>query len=140
MMSKMDPITKKYVKTGVFAIVLIIILVLASKVNQNKKNVYPPSAIKKLRTMVKQSAQYASLSEQDANPIYSFMHANTALNYFMVVQSFLNDNEIQKITGVYPQEMLNHIQWLQERSLANLSKSCPIVSPSDEMHKNVVSV
>lgn len=121
-MITLDNTTKKYLTVVALVIILILIFSVGSKINQNKKNIYPPNAIKKFRTMIKQSAQYASMSEQDKDPVYSFMHANSALNYFMVVRSFLSDKEIKKISGINSDEMQNYLQWLQEKSLSQISQ------------------
>lgn len=124
----------QYVKIGILVAVLALLFIAISKFSQWRRGVLPPRTVKKMRTLIKQSAHYASLSEQDSNPSYALLHANTALNYFTVAQMLISENELQKLSGIQTEQMKNHLLWLQEAALAKLGRSCPNSQPRDGMY------
>lgn len=124
----------QYVRIALLVAALAVIFIAVSKFSQWRRGVLPPRTAKKMRTLVKQAAHYASLSEQDQNPSYALLHANTALNYFAVAQMLISEAELQKLTGINTEQMKNHLIWLQEAALAKLSGQCPSSQPRDNMY------
>jgi hypothetical protein len=124
----------QYVRIALIVAAIAVIFIVVSKFSQWRRGVLPPRTVKKMRTLVKQAAHYASLSEQDTNPSYSLLHANTALNYFTVAQMLISENELQKLSGINTEQMKSHLLWLQEAALAKLSRQCPGSQPRDHMY------
>jgi hypothetical protein len=134
-----DILPRKYLRLVAIVLLLAVMLIVASKINQWKKGVFPPQTLKRIRTLVKQSAHYASLAEQDTNPVYSLLHANTALNYFATVEALVSAKDLQRITGVNADEMQQYLLWQQEKALQQLNKTCPTGQPRDKMYPVSVS-
>ena len=132
-------LAKKYLRLVAIVLLVALILVAASKVNQWKRGVFSPQTLKRIRTLVKQSAYYASLAEQDKSPVYALMHANTALNLFSVAQALVSDKDLKRIAGVNAEEMAQYLQWQQETALVRLAQACPSITPTDNMYSVAVS-
>ena len=132
-------LTKKYLRLVAIVLLVALILVAASKLNQWKRGVFSPQTLKRIRTLVKQSAHYASLSEQDTSPVYALMHANTALNLFSVAQALVSEKDLKRIAGVNAEEMSQYLQWQQETALVRLARTCPSSKPNDNMYSVAVS-
>jgi len=121
----------RYVRIALIIAAVAVVLVVVSKLNQWRRGVLPPRTVKKMRTLVKQAAHYASLSEQDQNPSYALLHANTALNYFTVAQMLISEAELRKLSGINIEQMKNYLLWQQEAALAKLGRQCPAAQPRD---------
>ena len=139
MFPKLDKLTSKYIAVVGIVVLVAVLVILASKMNQWRKGSLPAPQLKKLRTVIKQSAHYASLAEQDDNPVYSLMHANTALNYFALVEALTSASDIKRLSGVDASEMTQYLLWQQEKALGQLSRTCPTGQPKDAMYKVSVS-
>lgn len=129
----------RYVQIALIVGAVAVVLIIASKFAQWKRGVLPPRTVKKMRTLIKQAAHYASLAEQDQNPTYALLHANTALNYFTVAQTLISEQELRKLSGINTEQMKNYLLWQQEAALAKLSGQCPVVQPRDGLYPVSVS-
>lgn len=122
-----------YVKLALIVAGIAVVLVAVSKWNHWRKGVLPPKTAKKMRTLLKQAAHYGSLAEQDQNPVYSLLHANTALNYLSVAKVMVSDSELKKLSGIDIEQMNAYLLWQQEYSLSKLSNQCPSGKPADRL-------
>lgn len=122
-----------YVKLALVVTGIAVLLIVVSKWNHWRRGVLPPRTAKKMRTLLKQAAHYASLSEQDQNPTYSLLHSNTALNYLSVAQMLISDSELKKLSGIDIEQMHAYLLWQQEYSLSKLASQCPGGKPTDHL-------
>jgi hypothetical protein len=135
----MSSSVNRYVRVALIVAAIAVVFVVVSKLNHWRKGVLPPRTVKKMRTLIKQAAHYASLSEQDQNPSYALLHSNTALNYFTVAQMLISERELQKLSGINTDQMKNYLLWQQEAALAKLSKQCPVSQPRDGLYPVSIS-
>jgi hypothetical protein len=81
--------------------------------------------------ILKESARYDALSQQDQNVAYSLMHINYALAYANVLRQISSDTDIQSKTGISMPAYIQKLQETQQKILQSLGQQCPNVLPSN---------
>lgn len=81
--------------------------------------------------ILKESARYDAMSQQDQNIAYSLMHNNYALAYANVLRQIASDGDIQLKTGIVMPPYIQKLQETQQKILQNLGQQCPAVLPSN---------
>lgn len=90
-----------------YLILAIIILVMMM---QNKSRGIKHS----IEKLVKQSAKYAIMAQQDTSPIMSIRHGNYAAAYVHAMKDLVSDTQIHNATGIDVKKFKEHIFNVQE--------------------------
>lgn len=102
----------------VYAIVLVCV---ALMVAQNGKRGRRANIEKLLR----QSARYATASQQDASPLVATLHANYAAGYLFALVDIATPSEIHEATGVDFTKFKKHILAVQDMTTKKTVEACP---------------
>ena len=75
--------------------------------------------------LLRQSARYATASQQDESPIIATLHANYAVAYFNALKDISTPLEIHRKTGIDLKKFEEHILNVQDMVNKKVVKKCP---------------
>lgn len=100
---------------------IILAVCVGSIVAQNAKR----GRVKTLDTLIKRSAKYATMAQQDASPLHSVVHANHAMAYFTAAKDIASEQEIHNATGVDVKIFKDRIFRVQNEVTQKTLEKCP---------------
>lgn len=106
------------------ATLIVVILGLLSKWSESDKQ-YSRPFMKKMKQLLEQSTRWNSLAQQDTNPILQLTHCNYALCCAQIARGIASDRDIETITGVDINELINYLEECQSYCIKNIGKVCP---------------
>lgn len=98
-------------------VVIIVLLLCMQNTSRGMKH-----AIDKL---VKQSARYAVIAQQDTSPMTALLHANYAASYLYALKDIATDNQIHNATGIDVKKFKEHVINVQDMVSKKTSETCP---------------
>ena len=78
-----------------------------------------------MHKLIKQSAKYAIIAQQDASPVMSVRHANYAVAYLQALKEIGSDNQIHNATGIDVKKFKEHVTNVQDMVTRKTSEKCP---------------
>ncbi len=81
-----------------------------------------------IKTLLRQSARWATASSQDENPMIAILHANYGAGYLWALKDIVTDNEIEK-TGVNILKFRDEIIKVQDEATIKMANACPNFAP-----------
>lgn len=100
---------------------LIIIIIVLFILMQNKARGMKNS----INKLVKQSARYATIAQQDKSPMTALLHANYAASYLHALNDIATDNQIHNATGIDVKKFKEHVNNVQDMVSKKTSDTCP---------------
>ena len=101
---------------------IILAVCVGSIVAQNAKR----GRVKTLDTLIKRSAKYATMAQQDASPLHSVVHANHAMAFLTAAQEVAgSDNDIRDATGIDMTIFKDRILNVQHEVTQKTLEKCP---------------
>jgi len=92
---------------------IIIAVCVGSIVAQNAKR----GRAKTLDTLMKRSAKYATMAQQDGSPLHSVVHANHASAYLTAARDIASEQEIHNATGINMKTFKDYLSHLIHTNL-----------------------
>jgi len=100
---------------------LILIICVALMVSQNGRR----GRRANIEKLVRQSARYATASQQDASPLVATLHANYAAGYLFALLDIATPTEIHEATGIDLKKFKTHILAVQDMTTKKTVQVCP---------------
>lgn len=116
-------------KYGLGAVVLVLVLSLFSKWTDSEVKRYSPKCINQIKRLVRHSAQYATIANQDKDPLIALMHTNFALAYANSAKNLIPSKEIERIANVNLDELISVLEEEQLIAMQRLNQFCPQLQP-----------
>lgn len=108
---------------GIFCLSIVAKMVGGSGPSSNREKY---SAAKGL---VNQAVKWASMANQDSNPVYAMRHTNYANAYLIAARTLVPDSGLEQATGRDIHSLEASLRKLQSECVAVLSKTCPKTLP-----------
>lgn len=87
-----------------------------------------------IEKLVKQSARYATIAQQDTSPMTALLHANYAASYLYALKDIATDNQIHNATGIDVKKFREHIINVQDMVSKKTSETCPEIMGRVDMY------
>ena len=81
-----------------------------------------------LSSLMRQSARYSVLADQDSNALISMLHATYSLAYANAARKLATDRTLRRLTRIDAGELANAADAKQQRALAHINAGCPDVA------------
>ena len=78
-----------------------------------------------LSSLMRQSARYSVLADQDSNALISMLHATYSLAYCNAARKLASDQTLRRLTHIDASELANAADAKQQRALAHINQGCP---------------
>lgn len=75
--------------------------------------------------LVKQSAKWATIAQQDESPLLATLHANYSVGYLWALKDIYDNEEISKKAGIDITQFEQHILNVQDMVTKKVVKKCP---------------
>lgn len=82
------------------------------------------------RALLKEAAQWSTISNQDSNPLLALMHSTYGMAYLNVARRLYTDSEIERTGNVRVDEFFTTLEASQQDAVQKLLTLCPISSPA----------
>jgi hypothetical protein len=82
-----------------------------------------------IKDLVKSATQWQVRANQDYNAVVALMNSNFAVAYLNVVRTMGTDRDIEKITGVPMEQLIESVETTQTNCLQKFANVCPNVAP-----------
>ena len=87
-----------------------------------------------LSSLMRQSARYSVLADQDSNALISMLHATYSLAYVNAARKLASDRTLRWLTRIDAGGLANAADAKQQRALAHINQGCPnIAVHSDQL-------
>jgi|SRR6056300_717723 hypothetical protein len=100
---------------------LLVVLCTACMVSQNTKR----GRAKTVDTLMKRSAKYATMAQQDGSPMHGVVHANHAMAYLNAAGDIASPQEIQDATGIDLKVFRERVLAVQHEVTQKTIEKCP---------------
>jgi len=100
---------------------LLVVLCTACIVAQNAKR----GRTKTVDTLMKRSAKYATMAQQDGSPMHSVVHANHAVAYLTAAEDIATAQEIRDATGIDVNTFRERVLAVQQEVTQKTIEKCP---------------
>lgn len=107
------------VLAGVIALVL-----LSCWVGSTQRR-YPKNIVHRAKQLIKDSARWAAVSQQDQNPMLALVHATYAMAYINLARETFSDKELIQLSGTDTEELHAFIVRCQETAAKSVGTACP---------------
>ncbi len=78
-----------------------------------------------IEKLVRQSARFATVAQQDESPLVSVLHANYSAGYLWALKDIATPKQIHNATGVDIKKFEEHISNVQDMVTKKTLKKCP---------------
>lgn len=92
-----------------------------------------------MHKLIKQSAKYAIIAQQDASPVMSVRHANYAVAYLQALKEIGSDNQIHNATGIDVKKFKEHIFNVQEMTTKKTVDRFPDYAGNSDMYLSEIA-
>src|SRR5210317_421651 len=92
-----------------------------------------------IEKMVKQSAKYAIMAQQDSSPVMSVRHGNYAAAYVHALRDIANETQIHNATGIDVKKFKQHISNAQEMSTRKTVDQFPDFAGRSDMYLSEIA-
>lgn len=100
---------------------LLVVMCTACVVSQNNKR----GRTKTVDTLMKRSAKYATMAQQDGSPMHSVVHANHAMAYLSAAGDIASPQEIRDATGIDLKVFRERVLAVQHEVTQRTIQKCP---------------
>lgn len=107
---------------------IIIIIVIISSLSSSS-NCNQDLTIKKL---VRQTARWATASDQDSNPYIANLHATYAMGYLMATREIFTDKQINDAAEIDIRKFDSNINNIMDNAVKQLATICPEGEPKNK--------
>lgn len=105
-------------------VAIVIVLGVLSKWSEDSKS-YSKPFMKKIKSLIEQATRWNSLASQDTNPLLQLTHCNYALCSAQTARNISSDRDVEAITGIDINELVNYFEECQSYCIKNLGQVCP---------------
>ena len=92
-----------------------------------------------IEKMVKQSAKYAIMAQQDSSPVMSVRHGNYAAAYIHALKDIANETQIHNATGIDVKKFKEHIFNVQEMTTKKTVDQFPDFAGQSDMYLSEIA-
>ena len=78
-----------------------------------------------VKALVRQSAHFCGLADQDSNAVVALLHATSAQAYITAARSIVSDAALERSCHVNAAELQNAAEAKQRRAVAHINHACP---------------
>jgi hypothetical protein len=89
--------------------------------------------------MVKQSAKYAIMAQQDASPVMSVRHGNYAAAYLHALKDIATETQIHNATGIDVKKFKEHISNVQDMTTKKTVDQFPDFAGQSDMYLSEIA-
>lgn len=82
------------------------------------------------RALLKEAAQWSTISNQDSNPLLALMHSTYGMAYLNVARRLHTDAEIEQTGNLHVDEFFTTLETSQQDAVKKLLTLCPLSSPA----------
>ena len=82
------------------------------------------------RALIREAAQWSTISQQDSNPMLAVIHATFGQAYLNVARRLHTDSEIEDAGNLKVEEFAATLQVNQQQAVQKLLTLCPMSSPA----------
>jgi hypothetical protein len=100
---------------------LLVVVCTACVVSQNNKR----GRTKTIDALMKRSAKYATMAQQDGSPMHSVVHANHAMAYLSAAGDIASPQEIHDATGIDHKVFRERVLAVQHEVTQRTIQKCP---------------
>lgn len=116
-----------------FQLVIILILILAIVRSMNKTN---GSVIEKI---VKKTAKYATMAQQDDSPMLALMHANYSMAYLEALLDLASQKEIHRVTNIDVKLFIEHVLQVQQDVTKKVIRKIPALQGEIDLYLSSIA-
>lgn len=115
-------------------IVAMVLIVLLSMSTMSGSAVRSKNVHRNLLALVRQSARYAALADQDSNAVISMLHSTYALAFVTAARKLATDSALRRLSRVDVAELQNAAEAKQQRALSHINAQAPgLAVQSDQL-------
>ena len=89
------------------------------------------------KKLVRQAARWSTAAKQDNNSMIAVLHANYGAGYLWALKDIINNDIIEKKTGIDMMKFENEIIQIQDEATQNMAKLCPKYAPEPSYLTNL---
>ena len=89
------------------------------------------------KKLVRQAARWSTAAKQDNNSMIAVLHANYGAGYLWALKDIINNDIIEKKTGIDMMKFENEIIQIQDEATQNMAKLCPEYAPEPSYLTNL---
>lgn len=92
-----------------------------------------------VQKLMRQSAKFATMAQQDESPMVAVLHANYAAAYLWALKDITNPREINRHTGVDLNKFEEHILNIQDMISKKVVKKCPEFAGEVDLYLSTIA-
>uniref|UniRef100_A0A6C0JWE8 Uncharacterized protein n=1 Tax=viral metagenome TaxID=1070528 RepID=A0A6C0JWE8_9ZZZZ len=116
-----------------FQIVIVLVLILLISKSMNRTG---PSVIEKL---VKKTAKYATMAQQDDSPMLAIMHANYSMAYLEALLDMASYRDINRVTNIDVKLFVEHIVSVQRTVTKKVVQKIPALQGEIDLYLSAIA-
>ena len=89
------------------------------------------------KKLIRQAARWSTAAKQDNNSMIAVLHANYGAGYLWALKDIINNDIIEKKTGIDMMKFENEIVQIQDEATRNMAKLCPKYAPEPSYLTNL---
>lgn len=117
------------VKSGAIVLGALLVLIVLSKWTGSDSPRHSRAVQKRIRRLFREAERLNAQCRQDSSPVMALMHSTTAVAYVDAARALSRDRDLEKITGVHPDELLYYLQEDQQACTQACGDACPGMVP-----------
>jgi hypothetical protein len=119
------------VRAAVYVVGAVAVLALVSRlVTSRSGGGYPRQLVRRVRGLVRESAQWTEQSRQSDNALLSVVHATNAVAALRVAKSLTTGADLGDIADVPVSEFEEYVEDAQAAAIRRVVAACPALKPS----------
>ena len=97
------------------------------------------SAETPIQKLVRQTARWATVAQQDQSPLIALLHANYAAGYLWALKDIASEKEINRVAGINLKQFEEHIVNVQDITTKKVIKACPEFSGEVDLYLSTIA-
>lgn len=89
------------------------------------------------KKLIRQASRWSTAAKQDNNSMIAVLHANYGAGYLWALKDIINNDIIEKKTGIDMMKFENEILKIQDEVTQNMAKLCPEYAPESSYLTNL---
>ena len=85
------------------------------------------------KKLIRQAARWSTAAKQDNNSMIAVLHANYGAGYLWALKDIINNDIIEKKTGIDMMKFEDEIVKIQDEVTKNMAKLCPNYAPEQSV-------
>jgi hypothetical protein len=122
-------VEKSPVWYGVIVTLGVLVVALLSKWSGSGTPRYAPKFARDVKALVKESARWSAVAEQDTNLMLRVLHSTYALAYLNAARTLQPDKDLERLSSVKVDEMHAQQQAAQQAALQKVAAAHPTIMP-----------